>query len=292
MALHIFPFESELQNNLPEAAPASPSLSPRFSEKLALYGSTALSGLEHLALLVGNEEIASALIRNFGSIKALSRAFFQQIRQFLPRRKAEAVVAAFSVSVIAESEHARSEVFDNPESVYRACADMKLLNQEVLRIVLLDAKRRLISMVDITNGTLNESLAHPREIFRGVVSSNSAYAFVLVHNHPSGDPAPSECDIRICSNLPRPASTILSISVSSCIASRVVRKRDLANGRKNRPSRRIKSRASATRTAPRPRRKSIAAAWSSRATLDRSKRWLIAIDSARGGPEGLGSGSP
>jgi hypothetical protein len=58
---------------------------------------------------------------------------------------------------------------------------MKLLNQEVLRIVLLDAKRRLISLVDVTKGTLNESLAHPREIFRTVIA-NAAYAFVLVHN--------------------------------------------------------------------------------------------------------------
>jgi DNA repair protein RadC len=92
------------------------------------------------------------------------------------------VVAAFSVSIIAESEHARSELFDNPESVYRACADMKLLNQEILQIVLLDVKRRPISMVDITKGTLNESLAHPRDISRAVISSNSAYAFVLAHN--------------------------------------------------------------------------------------------------------------
>jgi DNA repair protein RadC len=139
--------------------------------------------MEHLTLLVGNEEIASTLIRHFGSMKALSHPSLLQIRQFLPHRKAEAVVAAFSVSTIAESEHARSEVFDNPESVYRACAEMKLLNQEVLRIVLLDAKRRLISIVDIRKGTLNESLAYPREIFRTVIL-NAAYAFVLVHNHP------------------------------------------------------------------------------------------------------------
>ena len=48
-------------------------------------------------------------------------------------------MAAFSVSTIAESEHACSDVFDNPESVYRACADMKLFTQEVLRVVLLNA---------------------------------------------------------------------------------------------------------------------------------------------------------
>jgi hypothetical protein len=67
-------------------------------------------------LLVGKEDLALALIRHFGSIQALSRASFQQLRQFLPQRKAEAVLAAFSVSVIAESEHARSNVFDNTES--------------------------------------------------------------------------------------------------------------------------------------------------------------------------------
>jgi len=51
MTQHIFPFESEFQNNLPDAAPPSPSLSPRASDKLALYASSALSGLEHLTLL-------------------------------------------------------------------------------------------------------------------------------------------------------------------------------------------------------------------------------------------------
>jgi hypothetical protein len=90
----------------------------------------------------------------------------RQLRQFLPRRKAEAVMAAFSVSMIAESEHARSEVFDNPESVYRACADMKLFNQEVLRGVLLDTRQRLISVVQKARSTklwlIHERFSAPR----------------------------------------------------------------------------------------------------------------------------------
>jgi DNA repair protein RadC len=207
---HIFPSKSELQNNFSEAASSSPALSPTVSEKLALYGSSALSGLEHLTLLVGKEAIAAALIRHFGSIKALSRASFQQLRQFLPQRKAEAVMAAFSVSMIAESEHARSDVFDNPESVYRACTDMKLFTQEVLRVVLLDAKQRLISMVDITKGTLNEALAHPREIFRPVIA-HSAHSFILVHN-PSGDASPSEADLRLTRRISE-AARILQIQL-------------------------------------------------------------------------------
>jgi DNA repair protein RadC len=120
MSQHIFQLESEPQN-IPEAAPkASPSFS--VSEKLARYGSTALSGVERLTLLVGKEAIAIALIRHFGSLKALSRASFLELRQFLPQRKAEAVIAALSMSAIAESEHSLSDQLDNPESIYHACS--------------------------------------------------------------------------------------------------------------------------------------------------------------------------
>ena len=152
--------------------------------------------MEKLTLVVGKESIAIPLIRHFDSLKAMARASFRELRQFLPRRKAEAVVAAPSMSAIAETEHARSEQLDNPESIYRACADMKLFNQEVLRVILLDTRYRHISTVEITKGSINESLAYPRDIFRPVIGQ-SAFAFVLVHNHPSGHPAPSEADIRL-----------------------------------------------------------------------------------------------
>jgi DNA repair protein RadC len=69
------------------------------------------------------------------------------------------------MSVIAETEHAHAEQLDNPESIYRACADMKLFNQEVLRVILLDTRYRHSSTVEITKGSINESLAYPRDIF-------------------------------------------------------------------------------------------------------------------------------
>lgn len=71
-----------------------------------LYDSSALSSVEHLTLLVGKGALASALIRHFGSLKGVSRASFQQLRQFLSQRKTEVVVVALSMSAIAESEHA------------------------------------------------------------------------------------------------------------------------------------------------------------------------------------------
>jgi DNA repair protein RadC len=57
-------------------------------------------------------------------------------------------------------------------------------------MVLLDAKQHLIKIATVSQGTVNESLAHPREIFKPVIT-HSAYSFILVHNHPSGDPSPS-----------------------------------------------------------------------------------------------------
>ena len=70
---------------------------------------------------------------------------------------------------------------------------MKRLHQEVVRAVLLDGQLRCITKVDISSGTVNESFAAPREIFRPAII-HSAYAFVLVHNHPSRTTTPSEAD--------------------------------------------------------------------------------------------------
>jgi DNA repair protein RadC len=169
-----------------------------------------LSGVEHLRLLVGKDSIADALLRHFGSLKALSRASFKELRQFLPKRKAEAVMAALSMSNVADAEHALSAPLTNAEAIYRANLDMKGFHQEVVRVVLLDARNRCITKVDISKGTVNQSLAHPREILRPAII-HPAYAFVMVHNHPSGDPTPSEADLQITKRVAA-AARILQIN--------------------------------------------------------------------------------
>jgi DNA repair protein RadC len=72
---------------------------------------------------------------------------------------------------------------------------MRFLSHESLRVVLLNTKQQLIKVVAVSKGTLNETMAHPRKIFKPVIAF-SAYAFIMVHNHPSGDPCPSEADLR------------------------------------------------------------------------------------------------
>ena len=177
-----------------EAAPSPPTTS--ISQKLALYGSASLSGMEHLTLLVGKQSVANTLIRQFGSLKALSRASFGELRQFLTQRQAEAVMAGLSVANVAETEHALSSPLSNPEAIYRANLEMRGLHQEVVRVILLDSQLRCITKVDISKGTVNGSVAYPREILRPAITHPS-FGFVLVHNHPSGLASPSAADLRL-----------------------------------------------------------------------------------------------
>ena len=153
--------------NSQSAMEAAPKASRSFSvsEKLARYGSSALSGVEHLRLLVGKDSMADALLRHFGSLKALSRASFKELRQFLPKGKAEAIMAALSISNVADAEHASSGPLTDAEAIYRANLDMKGFHQEVVRVVFLDAQNSCITKVDISKGTVNASLATPSEIF-------------------------------------------------------------------------------------------------------------------------------
>jgi DNA repair protein RadC len=195
MTQHIFSFESELQNNQAEVAPPSPNFSLSVSEKLSRYGVNALSDVEHLGLLVGKEALAARLLKHFGSLNALTKASAVELGTFMTTHKAERLAAALAISARAQAQNSFQEPFDSPETVYRSCLDMQAFQQEVLRVVLLDTRFRRITAVDITKGTVNESLAHPREIFRPAIS-HSAFALVVVHNHPSGDPSPSEADTR------------------------------------------------------------------------------------------------
>jgi len=83
--------------------------------------------------------------------------------------------------------------------------------KEILVAICLNTKLRPIGWHLIATGTVNECTAHPREIFRPAIIA-AAYALVIAHNHPSGDPSPSNADRRLTSTL-REASQILQINL-------------------------------------------------------------------------------
>lgn len=74
--------------------------------------------------------------------------------------------------------------------------EMSYLNQEVLKVITLSTKNTIIDAKDVFIGSLNNSIVHPREIFKRAITSHSA-SVIICHNHPSGDPTPSREDINI-----------------------------------------------------------------------------------------------
>jgi DNA repair protein RadC len=89
--------------------------------------------------------------------------------------------------------------------------ETRLYEVETFHVLLLNTRRRLIRVEKISQGGLDMVLAHPREVFKSAIMANAA-CVVLVHNHPSGDPTPSEADIRVTRDLIR-AGQLLKIEV-------------------------------------------------------------------------------
>ena len=121
--------------------------------------------------------------------------------------KAATLSAAFELGARALRETLARQPIQTPEDVYDYLVTaMRWKDKETVLVLLLDTKSRLIKPVEISSGTLNESIAHPRDILRPAVIHN-AYGFVLAHNHPSGNPAPSRMDdllterVRECAKL-------------------------------------------------------------------------------------------
>lgn len=95
-------------------------------------------------------------------------------------------------SAMAEGTRRIGDISD----VVTAVKDMTLLDREQLRVIYLNARHQIIGWEIISQGTLTASLAHPREIFKGAILASAA-GIIMAHNHPSGDPSPSDEDIRL-----------------------------------------------------------------------------------------------
>ncbi len=191
-------------------------------ERLAEKGSDALSDAELIAILLrvgtkGRSAVAVAgdLVKEFQSLEQLARASWTDLAKIkgIGRDKAVALKAAFTLAQRMAKELAKeSPLLDCPESVANLLREEnRLYEVEQFQVALLNTRRRLIQVEKVSQGTLDSLLVHPREVFRSAISANAS-ALILVHNHPSGDPAPSEADIRVTRDLIR-AGQLLKIEV-------------------------------------------------------------------------------
>jgi DNA repair protein RadC len=172
-------------------------------EKLATLGDVSLSEPELLAILLRTGvsgasavDVARDLIERYGSLTGLSRCTVDELKTIrgVGFAKAVQLVAAFGIGKRLANAKAKNQKLDSPESIEALVGpEMRRLRKESLRVVLLDTRYQLIRVEEISLGSINESIAHPRDVLRPALVS-SAYALVIVHNHPSGDASPSQTD--------------------------------------------------------------------------------------------------
>ncbi len=189
-------------------------------EKLLKLGPKALTDAELLAIFFRSGtkganavDIGRGLIRKHGSLQNLARRTVEdyQAEPGIGPVKAIELAAVFEMAVRVAQERLKSVPLDSPDLVYEFLGpEMRALNKESLRLLLVDTKYRLIRVEQISLGTLNETSAHPRDILRPVLVQG-AYGFILVHNHPSGDPSPSSADIALTRRL-REAAELLQVN--------------------------------------------------------------------------------
>ena len=191
-------------------------------ERLQKFGPEALSAQELLALVIGRGipkksvmSIAQELLGKFGNVKAISQATIEELSQIkgIGLAKAAQIKASFELGRREDLEPETIN-FDikNPESVVKAIrASIKDKAKEHFKLILLNPRNKIIGISTISIGTLNASLVHPREVFKDAIA-HSAASVVLAHNHPSGDPEPSEDDLTITKRLIE-AGKILGVEV-------------------------------------------------------------------------------
>ncbi len=190
-------------------------------ERLVAHGADALSNAELIAILLRTGmkglsaiHVAEQLLRKFGTLDALAKAALDDLRvKGVGRDKAVALKAAFTLARrMAQEIRIEPPLLDSPASIAELMAEeLRLAEVEEFHAVLLNTRRRLIRSERISQGTLDTILVHPREVFRAAILAN-AHAFILVHNHPSGDSTPSDADIRVTRDLVR-ASQLMKIEL-------------------------------------------------------------------------------
>jgi len=194
-------------------------------EKMLKQGAHSLSNAELLALILRTGDTATKksaidlgreLISHFGdNLRELGSADIAQICriQGMGPAKATGLKAAFTLASRYQARRLEHlDRFTSPRQVFDYFHhEFRDSRKEYFLTLLLDGKNRIIRRVQISEGSLNQSIVHPREVFSPAVKESAA-AVILVHNHPTGDPTPSSEDIAITRRL-REAGDIMGIKV-------------------------------------------------------------------------------
>jgi len=197
-------------------------VSERPRERLVACGPEALTPAELIAILLRTGlkganvvEIGRRLLVKCRSLDALARATVDVLKREagVGPDKAATLVAAFALARRMEKERLdESPILDTPETVVSFLRETnRVKSVEEFQVLLLNTRKRLIRADVISHGLLDTILVHPRDVFKSAIAANAS-AIILVHNHPSGDPMPSDADVKVTRDLIR-AGQLLKIEV-------------------------------------------------------------------------------
>jgi len=188
-------------------------------ERLLRVGPAGISNSELIAILLrtGIEgthvlQLATDLLVRFGSLTSIARTGAGELAKIkgIGPAKAVQLAAAFELGSRIAREQLTTEPFNNPRTIYQYFEhEFRSLNYESLRLIILNTKLHLIRVEELSHGSLNQTVLHIPDIFKPVILSN-AYGFILVHNHPSGNPDPSEADLRVTRQI-KDASLLMNL---------------------------------------------------------------------------------
>jgi len=172
------------------------------------------STVQLLSNLTG-KPVAEALLQRYGGLTDLSKASLDELQLFkgIGESKAAAIKSAFLLGQrLSREAYPEYPILDNPEAVAGLLRDQnRSYTVEHFQLVFLNTRRRLIGIQNLSQGTVDTLLVHPREVFAAAIVKRAS-ALILVHNHPSGDPSPSEADICVTRDLIQ-AGKLLKIEV-------------------------------------------------------------------------------
>ena len=184
---------------------------PKFNrprERLKRYGVKYLSDEELLAILIRTgtksisvKDLSLAVLQKIEKISDLDMLTLTNLQEIkgIGQAKAMSIIAALELGkrIYLKNDYLDNTIIKSGTDIYKLFSYLiQTEKQENLMVVLLDSKNRLIKSKKVFKGSLNISIAHPREIFKEAIN-NSANSIILVHNHPSGDPTPSKNDCAI-----------------------------------------------------------------------------------------------
>ncbi len=193
-------------------------------EKLLLSGPATLSDTELLALILRTGHAGSGssaldlsrqLLQRFGSLRAMASAAATELCEVSgvgPAKAAEILALGELARRFAITPLTPGMRFTSSGAVFAHFHErLRDLKKEVFLSLLLDSKNRVLREIKVSEGSLNASIVHPREVFQPVIRESAA-AVLFVHNHPSGDPAPSREDLELTERL-QEAGNLMGVRV-------------------------------------------------------------------------------